>query len=352
MDVTRDMPEVVAGAVNSVMREVKRLLKSERNREAGYRFASIDDFLAAVNPLCAEAGLIILQDELDARLVNDGGNSLDRSWLWTTFTFTLAHKSGATYGPLTRSVMVPARGAQAFGSAQSYALKQFMRSLFQIPTGDGEDADFTAPRRLPDGCPSGRGQDYPGMRTVMGLSRKSSLRRGARSRSRPSHHALGLGPRPDRQILMRHLPPRARIRPELSEGGRMLLPPRIPKFGVPARKTKPARKGMSHDHLAFLRRLECPVYPGKQPVEAHHLLRVDRTRGMGRKAADRHAIPLSQRAHRELHDAGDEEALLAAKGIDGRALAAALWRISGELDAGMRIVYRVMRLRSGGKMED
>ena len=150
MDVTRDMPEVVAGAVNSVMREVKRLLKSERNREAGFRFASIDDFLAAVNPLCAEAGLIILQDELDARLVNDGGNSLDRSWLWTTFTFTLAHKSGAIYGPLTRSVMVPARGAQAFGSAQSYALKQFMRSLFQIPTGDKEDADFAVPARLPE----------------------------------------------------------------------------------------------------------------------------------------------------------------------------------------------------------
>ncbi|MDH3233422.1 MAG: ERF family protein [Alphaproteobacteria bacterium] len=143
------MPEVVAGAVNAVMSDVKRLLKSERNRQAGYKFASIDDFLAAVNPLCAEAGLIILQDELDARLVNDGGNSFDRSWLWTTFTFTLAHKSGAIYGPLTRSVMVPARGAQAFGSAQSYALKQFMRSLFQIPTGDKEDADFAVPARLP-----------------------------------------------------------------------------------------------------------------------------------------------------------------------------------------------------------
>ncbi len=150
MEAARDMPEVVAGAINAVMGEVKRLLRSERNREAGYRFASIDDFLAAVNPLCAEAGLIILQDELDARLVNDGGNSLDRSWLWTTFSFTLAHKSGSIYGPLTRSVMVPARGAQAFGSAQSYTLKQFMRSLFQIPTGDKEDADFAVPAKLPD----------------------------------------------------------------------------------------------------------------------------------------------------------------------------------------------------------
>ena len=51
--------------------------------------------------------------------------------------------------------MVPARGAQAFGAAQSYALKQFMRSLFQIPTGDREDADFGAPERLPGQCRHG-----------------------------------------------------------------------------------------------------------------------------------------------------------------------------------------------------
>ena len=149
------MPEAVAGAITAVMGRIKGLMKTERNRAGGYRFASIDDFLAAVNPLCAKAGLIILQDELDARLVHDGTELSSRSWLWATFTFTLAHKSGALYGPLTRSVMVPAAGAQAFGAAQSYALKQFMRSLFQIPTGDREDADFTGPRRLPLGAGPG-----------------------------------------------------------------------------------------------------------------------------------------------------------------------------------------------------
>ena len=125
----------------------------------------------------------------------------------------------------------------------------------------------------------------------------------------------------------------------------MLLPPRIPKSGLPARKTKPPRKGMSHDHLAFLRRLECPVYPGERPIEAHHLLRADRTRGMGRKAADRYAIPLSQRAHRELHDAGDEEAWLAAKRIDGRALAATLWHNTGDTEACMRTMQRLISQR-------
>jgi hypothetical protein len=100
------MPEAVAVAVNAVMGRIKGLLKTERNRAGGYRFASIDDFLSAVNPLCVKAGLIILQDELDARLVHDGTELTNRSWLWATFTFTLAHKSGALYGPLTRSVMV------------------------------------------------------------------------------------------------------------------------------------------------------------------------------------------------------------------------------------------------------
>jgi hypothetical protein len=149
------IPEAVAGAINMVMGRIKGLLRTERNRVGGYRFASIDDFLGAVNPLCAKAGLIILQDELDARLVHDGTELNQRSWLWATFTFTLAHKSGALYGPLTRSVMVPAAGAQSFGAAQSYALKQFMRSLFQIPTGDGDDADTIAPRRFPAGLTPG-----------------------------------------------------------------------------------------------------------------------------------------------------------------------------------------------------
>jgi len=159
-----NMPEAVAGAINAVMGRIKGLLKTERNRAGGYRFASIDDFLGAVNPLCAKAGLIILQDELDARLVHDGTEHTNRSWLWATFTFTLAHKSGALYGPLTRSVMVPASGAQAFGAAQSYALKQFMRSLFQIPTGDGEDADAIAPRRLPEGAKFGMSGNGNGTR--------------------------------------------------------------------------------------------------------------------------------------------------------------------------------------------
>ena len=59
------------------------------------------------------------------------------------FAFTEA-KDGESIGPLHRSIMVPASmGSQAFGSAQSYALKQFLRSLFQISTGE-KDQDIDA----------------------------------------------------------------------------------------------------------------------------------------------------------------------------------------------------------------
>jgi hypothetical protein len=136
-------PELIATSINTIMRNLKPILKTECNGDRNYRFASIDGFLAAINPLCARAGLVILQDEIDARLVHGGTDLKDRSHLWVTFEFSLAHVTGAYWGPITRSIMVPADGAQAFGAAQSYALKQFLRGLFQIPTGETEDADFS-----------------------------------------------------------------------------------------------------------------------------------------------------------------------------------------------------------------
>lgn len=149
MDFGSSISEPIVKAINAVMAEVKCLAKTEQNSAAGYRFTSVDDFLAAMNPLCAKAGLVILQDEEEVGLVEDsGGPASTTRWLWVKFSFTLAHISGDTFGPLTRSVMVPAQGAQAFGSAQSYALKQFMRSLFQIPTGDRDDVDFYKPEPI------------------------------------------------------------------------------------------------------------------------------------------------------------------------------------------------------------
>ena len=132
------------------MAQVKTLGKGEKNEFDNYQFTSIDAFLAAVNPLCAQAGLVIFQNEVEASIIEKTNKRGEPSpWLWATFEFTLADTKGSMYGPIKRSVMVQANGAQAFGSAQSYALKQFMRSLFQIPTGDKDDADHRAAEELP-----------------------------------------------------------------------------------------------------------------------------------------------------------------------------------------------------------
>jgi len=138
------MPPKVAAAIVAVMAAVPKLGKGEKNTHGDYKFASIDDFLEAVRPLCAEAGLIIAQNE-ESFEMRDG-------WLVMRFSFTLAHVSGEVWAEKqTRTIMVSAKmGAQAFGAAQSYALKQFMRSLFLIATGEkGMDADEHPPADLP-----------------------------------------------------------------------------------------------------------------------------------------------------------------------------------------------------------
>jgi hypothetical protein len=143
------MPPKVAAAVAAVMSAVPKLSKSATNTHGSYNFASIDDFLEAVRPLCAKEGLIIIQDE--------DGFEMREGWLVITFCFTLAHSSGETWAHRPRrTIMVSAKmGAQAFGAGQSYALKQFERSLFQIATGEkGADADEHPPAELPKGAVS------------------------------------------------------------------------------------------------------------------------------------------------------------------------------------------------------
>ena len=130
---TKNIPE----AVCAVMGEIGILDKSMRNKHSGYDFASIDDFLNAVRPLCAKHGFFVLQKEIDSVVVQ-GEKSL---WLHEKFEYTLLHVNGDTLECGYKSVAVPAgMGSQAYGSAQSYGLKQFLRALLMIATGDkGED---------------------------------------------------------------------------------------------------------------------------------------------------------------------------------------------------------------------
>lgn len=135
----------IFAAIAASAREVRVIGKSERNKFDGYDFASIDKFLMLVNPICGRNGLfpIVAQREVE---FYDNTNSKGTKSVWARFFFdvTLYHSSGETLGPVNMMVAVPMNGAQTSGSAQSYALKQFFRSTFMIPTGDKDDADLNA----------------------------------------------------------------------------------------------------------------------------------------------------------------------------------------------------------------
>ena len=133
--------DVHAGII-AVMSSLGTLYKANENKFDKYTYASIDDFIAFVRGHCFEAGIHISQDEIEARLVDVAKkDGKPMAMWWAQFAFTVHHIGGTSLGPIRRSVMVQANGAQAAGSAQSYALKQFMRSQFLIPTGDADDPD-------------------------------------------------------------------------------------------------------------------------------------------------------------------------------------------------------------------
>lgn len=139
--IIEDRKEIFA-AIAKAMAEVKRINKDSRNNEQKYDFASVDDFLAMTGPICAAQGLIILMDETECEPFERQGKYGATAWLRIVFTITVMHVSGQSLSPARRTVEVIRTGAQSFGSAQSYALKQFLRALLQIPTGDKDDPDF------------------------------------------------------------------------------------------------------------------------------------------------------------------------------------------------------------------
>lgn len=147
------MPPKVARAINEVQKHVRKLGRDGNNTDGGnYKFTSVDAFLAFIGPLMAEAGLIIDVDEAQdgfeyyevTKTYRNGGESRQH-WMRARFVFTVAaiDADGVetwAHNPI-RTIDVLMTGPQAYGSAQSYCLKGYLRALFKIPTGDMEDAD-------------------------------------------------------------------------------------------------------------------------------------------------------------------------------------------------------------------
>jgi hypothetical protein len=93
--------------------------------------------------------------------------------------------------------------------------------------------------------------------------------------------------------------------------------------------------------------LPCLICGLLKNLDPHHLMRglPPDERGMGRKASDQWAIPACRADHDALHAAGNDDAWLAERNIDGRAIARALWTKRGDLAAMLRIVARSLNAR-------
>jgi hypothetical protein len=137
-------PPELAKAILKVMGALGTLAKEHENKgQGGYTYASIDDFIDHVRGPCIDAEMFIIPNEAEpSRLVDviDKNGKPVAMW-WSRFAFTFVHSSGAAYGPVYKTVLVQALGAQSAGAAQSYAMKQLDRGIFQIKTGDDDDPD-------------------------------------------------------------------------------------------------------------------------------------------------------------------------------------------------------------------
>lgn len=135
--------QTIFQAIAAAVAEVKILGKTDRNKFDGYDFVSIDKFLALVNPINAKHGLFPSVSQTNVEMYENTNSKGGKStWARFYYDISLHHANGETFGPVAMMVAVPMNGAQASGSAQSYALKQFFRATYMIPTGDKDDADL------------------------------------------------------------------------------------------------------------------------------------------------------------------------------------------------------------------
>lgn len=130
---------------------------------------------------------------------------------------------------------------------------------------------------------------------------------------------------------------------------------RMPSTAFSITKRKKIR-GRQHDekHLAFIRILPCLVSGSRYCVEAAHIRYSDASwgkvnPGIGRKPDDKWVVPLSAAEHRLNRDAqhnGSEREFWERKGIDPLPIARALWTVSGDYDAALKIIVGTVERRN------
>ena len=112
------------------------------------------------------------------------------------------------------------------------------------------------------------------------------------------------------------------------------------------RTGKRERRIVDEAHLAFIRKLPS-VVSGKGPCEACHIragspIHRKRRTPMARKPDDAWTLPLTPDEHRDQHSVNEMEFWLR-HGIDPFTLALKLYAVTGDLEAGRRIIEDLER---------
>lgn len=132
----------IVTAISKIMADVGSVKKDGENKFHGYKYATASDILHKLQPLLAREGLVIFQNEVGRELIADG------SILAVNYEFTLAHAGGDVWPDRPRYTgMAAAKNTKggfddkSANKCHTAARKYFMLALFQIPTGDYDDAD-------------------------------------------------------------------------------------------------------------------------------------------------------------------------------------------------------------------
>src|SRR5258705_9977122 len=145
----------LVAAIAAVMNEVHVVAKRGENEFHRYRYATMGDILKEITPLLGRHGIVIFQSET-GRAMFDEDNVIA-----IEYAFTVAHASGETWPHVIKQTGVStcrnSKGGwddKSLNKCHTAARKYFLLALFQIPTGEEDDADQGDRPAIPANVPA------------------------------------------------------------------------------------------------------------------------------------------------------------------------------------------------------
>src|SRR5712672_1304737 len=145
----------LVSAIAAVMAEVHTVAKRGENEFHRYRYATMGDILREITPLLGRHGIVIFQSETGRAMFDDD------NVIAVEYSFTVAHASGETWPHAIKQTGVStcrnSKGGwddKSLNKCHTAARKYFLLALFQIPTGEEDDADQGDRRPSPAQVPA------------------------------------------------------------------------------------------------------------------------------------------------------------------------------------------------------